>query len=301
MLLMGLQRLKKRGLTPELVLTGAQIESMERMKELASQLSCESQLHHLDYVDRRFFPGLYFGAACLVFPSLFEGFGIPLVEAMACGCPVASSSVCSIPEVVGEAAVLFDPRIPDSIADALEVVFRNESLRQQLIEKGLRQAALFSWEKAAKETLAVFERVREQRVPRPGGYIPPQDIVEGFNADGWAGPAMLVRRVELSRWRTMVLEGETSGNCSPMQIRVCADRDLVVELEIANPSAFSRKIELPPANPGSPLADLQILARSHFVPRKIGLNKDTRQLSFRVHNLMLLDAEGNTMSFHGKQ
>jgi len=301
MLLTALQRLKKRGLTPELVLTGAQIESMERMKELASQLGCESQLHHLDYVDRRFFPGLYFGAACLVFPSLFEGFGIPLVEAMACGCPVASSNVCSIPEVVGEAAVLFDPRSPDSIADALEAVLRNESLRQQLVKKGLRQATLFSWEKAARETLAVFEKVCGQRVPRPAGYIPPQDIVEGFYADGWAGPKMLIRRVELSRWRTMVLEGETSCNCSPMQIRVCANREAIAELQIATPSTFNQKIALPPASPDSPLADLQILTSGHFVPRKIGLNEDTRRLSFRVHNLMLIDAVGNTMSFHGKQ
>jgi hypothetical protein len=256
---------------------------------------------HLGYVEQRLFPGLYHGAACLVFPSLYEGFGIPLVEAMASGCAVACSDVCSIPEVVGDAALIFDPRKPDSIADHLEQILRNDDLRQMLVEKGRQQAATFSWEIAARETLAIFEKVREQKVARATGYIPPQDIVEGFYADGWAGPAMLVRRVELSRWRTMVLEGETSGNCSPMQIRVYADRDLIAELQIANPSVFSRKIELPPANPASPLVDLRILASGHFVPRKIGLNEDTRRLSYRVNTMILLDAEGNSMSFHGRQ
>jgi glycosyltransferase involved in cell wall biosynthesis len=184
MLLMALQRLKERGLTPTLVLTGAQIASMERMREIAAQLGCEGQLFHLDYVDRRVFPGLYSGAACLVFPSLFEGFGMPLVEAMACGCPVACSNVCSIPEVVGEAAVLFDPRSPDSIADALEMLLRNEGLRQELVAKGLRQAALFSWEKAARETLAIFETVRQQVRRRVGGFVPPHEVVEGSIATG---------------------------------------------------------------------------------------------------------------------
>jgi glycosyltransferase involved in cell wall biosynthesis len=180
MLLTALQRLKKRGLTPTLVFTGAQIASMERMKETAAQLGCEGQLLHLDYVDQRFFPGLYFGAACLVFPSLFEGFGMPLVEAMACGCPVACSDVCSIPEVVGEASVLFDPRSPDSIADALDILLRSESLRQELVAKGLRQAALFSWEKAARETLAIFETVRQQGRRRVGSFVHPHEVVEGF-------------------------------------------------------------------------------------------------------------------------
>jgi len=301
LLLMALHVLKKRGISPTLVLTGAHIASPESLKDLTRQFGLEEKVLHIGYVEQRLFPGLYHGAACLVFPSLYEGFGIPLVEAMASGCAVACSNVCSIPEVVGDAAITFDPRKPDAIADSLEQILRNDGVRQQLVEKGRHQAASFSWEISARETLAVFEKVREQRVPRPVGYIPPQDIVEGLYADGWAGPGVLVRRVELSRWRTMVLEGETSGNCSPMQIRVCANRDLIAELQIANPSAFSRKIELPPADPNSPLVDLQILASGHFVPRKVGLNEDTRCLSFRVHNLMLLDAVGNTMSFHGKQ
>jgi len=301
MLLMALHVLKKRGISPTLVLTGAHIAASDSLKDLERQFGLEDKVIHLGYVEHRLFPGLYHGAACLVFPSLYEGFGIPLVEAMASGCAVACSNVCSIPEVVGDAARLFDPRKPDSIADALEQILCDDSLRRQLIEKGRRQAASFSWDIAAKETLAVFEKARGQKVARPAGYMPPQDIVEGLYADGWAGPGMLIRRVELSRWRTMLLEGETSGNCSPMQIRIQANRDLVAELELADPGAFCRKIELPPGGPDSNLVDLKIVASGHFVPKKIGLNEDTRRLSYQIKNLTLLDAEGNTMSFQGRQ
>jgi hypothetical protein len=274
---------------------------VEEIKQLASQLGCEGQVKHLDYVDQRFFPGLYAGAACLVFPSLFEGFGIPLVEAMACGCSVVCSDTCSMPEVVGDAAVLFDPRNPDLIADALEQLLRNESLRQQLIAKGLRRASLFSWRKTAEQTLEVFEAVRRQGKVRSAAYVPPQEAVEGFLADGWAGPRMLVRRVELSRWRKLILEGEISGNCCPLTIQVQGGRELIDKFETANPGAFSREIELPQRTVQSPLIDLQISADRHFVPQKIGLNKDTRRLSYQLRKLVLVDGEGNTMSFHGTQ
>ena len=301
MLLMALHVLKKRGISPTLVLTGAQVAAADFLSRLEQQLGLQNKVIHLGYVESRLFPGLYHGAACLVFPSLYEGFGIPLVEAMASGCAVACSNVCSIPEVVGDAACLFDPRKPDSIADALERILSSESLRRQLIEKGLRQAASFSWEIAAKETLAVFEKALSRKVSRPGVYRPPQDIIEGFFADGWAGPSMLIRRVELSRWRTLLLEGEVSGNCSPIRIKIQTDRDLITELKLENPGSFSRHIKLPSPGPDANLADLRIVASGSFVPKKIGLNQDTRRLSYRIMTLSLLDSEANSMSFQGKQ
>jgi len=131
--------LKKRGLTPQLVLTGAAIRPIDSLKALARQLDCDDQLLYLGYVKQHFFPGLYRNAACHVFPLLFEGFGIPLVEAMATGCPIACEDVCSIPEVVGEAAMMFDPRNPDFIADAVETLLRDPEVGKQLAEKGLKR------------------------------------------------------------------------------------------------------------------------------------------------------------------
>lgn len=94
-----------------------------------------------------------------VFPSLYEGFGLPPLEAMACGAPVVASNVSSLPEVVGEAALLVDPTDISAIAEAMGRVLSDEGLRWDLRQKGLARAGLFSWRKAATETLMVYQKV----------------------------------------------------------------------------------------------------------------------------------------------
>ena len=297
-LLMALQRLKKRGLTPRLVLAGAAIRPIDSLKALARQLDCEDQVLYLGYLDQSSFPGLYRGAACLVFPSLFEGFGVPLVEAMATGCPVACGNVCSIPEVVGEAAMIFDPRNPDSIADAVEQILRNPELREQLVMKGRHQATLFSWEKAAKKTLEILEATHHAGKSPASIYEPPQEPLEGYFSDGWAGPRLLVRRVELSRWRTLVLEGEAPEHCLPMEIRIHGNGTVIDEFQLPSAGRFYRKTDLPEDGSDSPLVDIEILASTHFVPRKLRLSRDSRRLSFRLQNLALTDLKGNPMTLY---
>lgn len=102
-------------------------------------------------------PLLYRGASLLIFPSLFEGFGLPLLEAMASDCPVVCSNVASIPEVVGDAALLFDPHDPEAIADAMHRVLLDEELRSSLIEAGRLRMQHFSWKRTAQDTLKVLE------------------------------------------------------------------------------------------------------------------------------------------------
>jgi alpha-1,3-rhamnosyl/mannosyltransferase len=92
-------------------------------------------------------------ASALVFPSLYEGFGLPPLEAMACGCPVACSNVAALPETVGDAARLFDPRDPRAIADAVLEVLADPA---PWVERGLARASLFSWDRTARETDAVY-------------------------------------------------------------------------------------------------------------------------------------------------
>ena len=105
---------------------------------------------------------LYQSAAALVFPSLYEGFGIPPLEAMSFDCPVIASGVSSIPEVVGDAAEIFDPRDVDALRLAMERVVGNESLRLSLIARGRERIKLFSWNRCARETLEVYKRVLNQ-------------------------------------------------------------------------------------------------------------------------------------------
>ncbi|MGH7231238.1 MAG: glycosyltransferase family 4 protein [Nitrospiraceae bacterium] len=102
---------------------------------------------------------LYRAAAVFVFPSLYEGFGLPVLEAMACGCPVISSDASSLPEVAGEAAVLVDPRDVGGLASAMERVLGGADVRLALRERGLEQAARFPWERTARETIAVYRNV----------------------------------------------------------------------------------------------------------------------------------------------
>ncbi|MBO0949261.1 glycosyltransferase family 4 protein [Fibrella forsythiae] len=103
---------------------------------------------------------LYTNALAFVFPSLYEGFGIPVLEAFACGCPCVLSNTSSLPEVGGDAAQYFDPKEEDSIAQSVERVISDESLRSSLISKGYQRLSLFSWAQTVERTLSVYESVK---------------------------------------------------------------------------------------------------------------------------------------------
>ena len=100
----------------------------------------------------------YAGALCFVFPSLYEGFGIPVLEAFSCGCPVAASNTSSLPEVGGDSAVYFDPQSEESIRDIVMSLTENSEYRQHLIELGRKRASYFSWQDTARKTIEVYKK-----------------------------------------------------------------------------------------------------------------------------------------------
>ncbi|MBN1177582.1 MAG: glycosyltransferase family 4 protein [Anaerolineae bacterium] len=110
----------------------------------------------LGFVDDAELPALYRGAALFAFPSFYEGFGLPVLEAMACGTPVVCSNASSVPEVAGDAALLVDPHDEDALAAALARALDDEALRAGMVERGLAQAARFSWERAARQLVEAF-------------------------------------------------------------------------------------------------------------------------------------------------
>jgi glycosyltransferase involved in cell wall biosynthesis len=122
----------------------------------------DSLVHFLGRVADADLPALYSACAAFAYPSLYEGFGLPPLEALACGAPVVCSDRSSLPEVVGDAALQVDPTRPAALAAALRRVLDDESLRQSLRARGLARAAGFTWERTAAGTLAVYEQVREQ-------------------------------------------------------------------------------------------------------------------------------------------
>ena len=106
---------------------------------------------------------IYAGASCFVFPSIYEGFGLPVLEAMACGTPVVTSNISSMPEVAGRAAVLVDPYDEESIASGILAVVSDPSLQSTLRREGILRSRTFSWDRAARETLALYRDVYNER------------------------------------------------------------------------------------------------------------------------------------------
>lgn len=152
-------RLRERGLQHHLVIAGQRAWRYESDLALVRRLRLDDVVHFLGYVDGADMPGLYSGADLLAFPSLYEGFGLPVLEAMACGTPVVTSSVSALPEVAGDAALLVDPKDVAALTEAMERALADEALRAELRARGLQRAREFSWEKAARGTVQVYEVV----------------------------------------------------------------------------------------------------------------------------------------------
>ena len=126
-------------------------------KQLVAEYGLEARVRFMPNVAEADLPALYAGAEIFCFPSYYEGFGLPPLEAMACGAPVVCAFASSLPEVVGEAALTVDPHSSLEIAAALTRLLRNEGLRNQMRERGLRRARQFSWRRTALATLDVYE------------------------------------------------------------------------------------------------------------------------------------------------
>ncbi|NJN72716.1 MAG: glycosyltransferase family 4 protein [Limnothrix sp. RL_2_0] len=128
------------------------------LRQQIAELGLTERVKFLDYIPYEDLPEIISGAIALVFPSLWEGFGLPILEAMGCGTPVITSNLASMPEVAGDAAILVDPYNTDEIADAMQAIADDSQLRAKLSELGLARAKLFSWEKTGKATVEVLER-----------------------------------------------------------------------------------------------------------------------------------------------
>jgi len=131
----------------------------EALEEEVKVLRLAERVSFLNYVPPDELPALYAGAKVFVLPSLYEGFGLPPLEAMACGCPVVVSNAASQPEVCGDAAYYVDPYDVKSIAEGIYKVALDEELRKSLIHKGLQRVEVFSWKKAAAEHIKLLDKV----------------------------------------------------------------------------------------------------------------------------------------------
>jgi len=151
---------RSRGLDHlKLVLIGDDISKYAALRRAVHDLQLHQYVRFLGHLPEETLAVMYRLAAVLVFPSLYEGFGLPPLEAMASGTPVVTSNVSSLPEVAGDAAVLVDPYDPEAIADGIYRVLTDERLRRDMVHKGIARAGQFSWEQSVRRVRAIYGEV----------------------------------------------------------------------------------------------------------------------------------------------
>lgn len=150
-----------------IVLTGPSFGGLPRLREDIARHRLGERVRYLGFVAPEAIPALYRRATAMIFPSLYEGFGAPTLEAMACGCPVACSSATALTETCGDGALMFDPHSSDSIAVAMERIVGDSTLRGQLREAGSSRVQKFTWEGAARGHRRAFERALALDAPSP--------------------------------------------------------------------------------------------------------------------------------------
>lgn len=157
MLIEALKILHKKSWKVPLVLAGRQGEAFPEIRKKVEHLGLGSAVFYTGYCSEKELRGLYHLADLLIYPSLWEGFGLPLLEAMACGLPVVTSRRTAIPEIAGDAALYFDPESAEDMAAQIIRGLEQASLREDLIQRGISRAGRFSWSKTAEDTLALYK------------------------------------------------------------------------------------------------------------------------------------------------
>jgi glycosyltransferase involved in cell wall biosynthesis len=153
------QLIDAQGRAPSLVLIGGRGWLYDKIFEQIEQLHLAERVRFLHSVPDSDLVALYNAARVLASPSFYEGFGLPALEAMACGTPVVAADRASLPEVVGDAGLLIDPENPEDLARALSAALTDDELHAQLSAQGLKRAGAFTWEKTARITLDVYRHV----------------------------------------------------------------------------------------------------------------------------------------------
>ncbi|MBK6799148.1 MAG: glycosyltransferase family 4 protein [Acidobacteria bacterium] len=147
---------------PQLVLCGGRGWLDDEVFSLVEKLKLQEQVLFTGYVEDSDLPALYSSAEAFIYPSLYEGFGLPPLEAMACGTPVITSNSSSLPEVVGKAGLMHDPQDHLALTRSIVEILSDKDSREHFIRAGLEQASRFSWDRAARETQAVYDEVYQQ-------------------------------------------------------------------------------------------------------------------------------------------
>lgn len=162
-LIQALARLRAAGHDIDLVIAGGRGWLEDPIYAAIQVQKLSEHVHFIGFADDADLPALYSNAACVALPSLYEGFGLPVLEAMACGTPVVTSNLSSLPEVAGDAALLIDPLDVDALVHALERLLTDSALRERMITAGIQRAARFTWERSAAQLSDIYTILLQPR------------------------------------------------------------------------------------------------------------------------------------------
>jgi glycosyltransferase involved in cell wall biosynthesis len=284
MLLTAFGIARRNGLAEDirLVCTGAPGARQQWLQKAVRSLGLQNHILFPGYLANAELLALITNSAGVVFPSLYEGFGLPVIEAMATGVPVACSNVTSLPEVAGDAAILFDPRVPEEIAQAMISLAHDKKLTARLIQAGDARAERFSDSRLmAEQFWELFQSAAEL------GHR--SNVLVGVDPDGWAGPIATLQIVSSTQARTLDLEVAlpTAAPIQAVMLRVAHDQDQKAEITVMRGENTSFSIPLPLAG-----GCFNIHASPSFVPALTGGGNDNRDLSVRFVRCDVASADG---------
>lgn len=276
----------------ELVLTGSRTDENKSViiDDAIKQMKLSDKVHLLGYLSDEELAAIWIGASFLVFPSLYEGFGIPLLEAMFFVKPIICSNVTSLPEVGGEAAIYFDPRRPDEIVKAMESVINDKELYKALVLKGKEQLQKFNYESMVNQYISVFYESVKLNLKKE--YY----NVNGIYSDRWVGEKLYVSyglSNNLRLIRTELLMPDWHPNLKSI-ITVINNGKKIRKYIIKKGEKVLIEEELP-RKEGS----FKLHISHGFIPN----NGDTRKLTLIVNNFYIIDKEKNNFILysHGEK
>jgi len=267
----------------KLVCTGSPGERQSWLTAAATSMKLKDRVVFPGYLPNEELAALMANCSGVIFPSLYEGFGLPVIEAMAAGVPVACSNTTSLPEVAAEAAVLFDPRVPTQIADAMTRLVSDESLRLSQIEAGTRRAAEFAdSQRMAQEYWDLFEYAVAN--------VKHENLLTGAYPDGWAGPALNIQVKPAMAGQSLELDFLTPDWLPESKISLlatCSGKPRAKSLVIARGESAQWTLPLDATG-----GRYEIQISPTFIPASLGHGDDQRELSAMLQRCVIRHADG---------
>lgn len=268
-----------------LVCTGAPGARQQWLKQAAEGMGLGDHVLFPGYLANAELLSLMTNSAGVVFPSLYEGFGLPVIEAMATGVPVACSNVTSLPEVAGDAAILFNPRVPDEIARAMISLAQDKELTARMIITGDAQSAKFSDSKLmAEQYWQVFQTA--------AGVENRSNLLIGVSVDSWVGPALKVQVSSAPQTRNLQLELLLPNWAPVTKVIARVQQDGSTISETAVPRGSSGNISVPMPQSGG-FFDIDLSPT--FIPALTGAGDDLRELSIMLARCEITNSDGTSV------